>query len=127
LNTLTKVELLTGEDGRAHFRESDIALDQGTPAALLSQPSPASGIQFRRSPVGFTSQFHCTPSPQWVFVLAGTMEIGLQDGTVRHFAPGDHFLSADTLPEGSVFDPRLHGHRSAQVGDEPLVTLFIRL
>ena len=27
----------------------------------------------------------------------------------------------------SIFDPTLHGHRSAQVGDEPLVTLFVKL
>jgi hypothetical protein len=126
LNTLTRVELWTGEDGRARFREGEIALDQGTPAALLSERLPASDIQFRRSPVGFTSPFHCTPKPQWVFVLSGTMEIGLQDGTARRFAPGEHFLSADTLPEGAVFDASVHGHRSAQVGEQPLETLFIR-
>jgi len=126
LNILKQVELWTAEDGRARFRETDIPLDQGTPASLLSERLPASGIQFRRSPVGFTSAFHCTPTPQWVFVLAGTMEIGLQDGSVRRFAPGEHFLSADTLPEGVVFDPAVHGHCSAQVGDEPLETLFIR-
>ena len=126
MNTLTKVELWTGEDGRARFRETEIPLTEGTPAAMLSAKFPAAGIQFRRSPVGFTSAFHCTPAPQWVFVLAGTMEIGLQDGTSRRFAPGEHFLSADTLPEGAVFDASVHGHRSAQVGDEPLETLFIR-
>lgn len=126
MDTLTQVELYTAEDGRARFRETPIALDEGTPAALLSRRLPASGIQFRRSPVGFRSAFHCTPTPQWVFVLAGIMEIGLQDGTARRFEPGDHFLSADTLPEGAVFDPVLHGHRSAQVGDRPLETLFIR-
>jgi hypothetical protein len=127
VNTLTKVELRTAEDGRAGFVETGIALDQGTPAAMLSGTLPASALQFRRSPIGFTSPFHCTPTPQWVFVLAGMMEIGLQDGTVRRFAPGEHFLSADTLPEGAVFDPSVHGHRSAQVGDDPLETLFIRL
>ena len=106
MDILTKVELQTGEDGRARFREEDIALDQGTPAALLSARLPASSVQFRRSPVGFTSDFHCTPTPQWVFVLSGMMEIGLQDGSIRRFGPGDHFLSADVLPQGAVFRPR---------------------
>jgi hypothetical protein len=46
---------------------------------------------------------------------------------VRHFGPGDHFLSADTLPPGATFDPSLHGHRSAQLGDAPLVTLFVKV
>ena len=126
MQTYTQVELYTDGDGRARFRETTIPLDQGTPAAVLSGILPASGIQFRRSPVGFRSDFHCTGAPQWLFVLSGTMEIGLQDGSSRRFGPGDHFLSADTLPPGVTFDPSLHGHRSAQVGDSPLVTLFVK-
>ena len=40
---------------------------------------------------------------------------------------GERYLrTGETLPEGAVFDPKVHGHRSAQVGDEPLVTLFVR-
>jgi hypothetical protein len=127
MQTFTQVELYTAEDGRARFRDTKVALDQGTPAAMLSGILPASGIQFRRSPVGFKSDFHCTGVPQWLFVLSGTMEIGLQDGSVRHFVAGEHFLSADTLPPGATFDPSRHGHRSAQVGDSPLVTLFVKL
>ncbi|MBA3479827.1 MAG: hypothetical protein H0T52_15730 [Lautropia sp.] len=127
MSEFTKVELYTAEDGRARFREVAVPLNQGTAAAMLSGILPASGIQFRQSPVGFTSVFHCTTTPQWLFVLSGTMEIGLQDGAMRRFGAGEHFLSADTLPEGATFDPRLHGHRSAQVGDGPLVTLFVKV
>ena len=126
MSTFTRVELHTADNGRAQFREEAIPLTQGTPLSRLSSVLPASGVQFRQSPVGFTSSFHCTTSPQWVFILSGVMEIGLQDGTVRHFGPGEHFLSADLLPQGAVFDPAVHGHRSAQVGDSPLVTLFVR-
>ena len=80
----------------------------------------------RESPVGFRSDLHCTENPQWVFILRGQMEIGLQDGSSRLFGPGQHFHSADLLPTGATFDPGVHGHRSRQVGDEPLVTLFLR-
>ena len=59
-------------------------------------------------------------------ILSGRMQIGLQDGGTRTFGPGEHFHSADTLPPGAAFDPALHGHWSAQAGDEPLVTLFVR-
>jgi hypothetical protein len=62
-----------------------------------------------------------------VFILQGEMEIGLQDGSSRRFGPGAHFFAADVLPEGARFDGRLHGHRSAQRGAEPLVTLFLKL
>ena len=122
----TKVILFTGSDGRARFREEQVPLDQGKPEARLSALLPASGCQLRHSPVGFRSSFHCSPHTQWLFVLSGAMEIGLQDGSTRVFRPGEHFWSADLLPAGATFDPAVHGHRSAQVGDEPLVTLFVR-
>jgi len=77
-------------------------------------------------PVGFRSTFHCTSDPQWVFILAGQMEIGLQDGSARIFKPGQHFYSADLLPAAQVFDARRHGHWSRQLGPEPLQTLFVR-
>lgn len=122
----TRVVLHTDADGLARFREEAVALDQGTEAARLSALLPAAGCQFRRSPVGFRSDFHCTGSPQWVFILSGRMRIGLQDGSHRSFGPGEHFYSADLLPPGVAFDPAVHGHSSAQEGDAPLVTLFVR-
>lgn len=122
-----QVVLFTDTDGRARFREDSLSLTEGSPAARLSPLLPASGLQLRESPLGFRSDFHCTTAPQWLFVLQGRMEIGLQDGSARVFGPGEHFFSADTLPEGATFDPSLHGHRSRQVGDEPLVTAFVRV
>ena len=122
----TKVILYTAEDGRARFREESIALTEGKPQARLSALMGSGGYQLRESPVGFRSEFHCTENPQWVFILGGRMEIGLQDGSSRVFEPGQHFYSADVLPAGAAFDPKVHGHWSRQVGDAPLVTLFVR-
>lgn len=123
----TKVTLYTDTDGRAKFREEPISLDEGTPQSMLSAVLPATGYQFRQSPVGFRSQFHCTTEPQWLVVLSGEMKIGLQDGNSRNFKPGDHFYSADLLPAGASFDPAVHGHWSCQVGEHPLVTLFVKV
>jgi hypothetical protein len=123
----TQVVLYTAADGRARWREEKIPLPEGNPQALLSSVRPCAGYQLRHSPVGFRSQWHCTPKPQWVFILGGEMEIGLQDGTSRRFRPGEHFFSADTLPEGASFDPKVHGHWSAQRGADPLVTLFVKV
>lgn len=122
----TQVILETGPDGRARWREQAIALTEGKPMARLSPLAASGGYQLRESPVGFRSEFHCTEKPQWVFILRGAMEIGLQDGSSRVFRPGQHFYSADTLPADAAFDAKLHGHWSRQVGDEPLVTLFVR-
>ena len=126
MSTFTRVILFTDTDGRARFREDALALDGGSPAARLSALLPASGLVLRESPVGFRSDFHCTDAPQWLIVLRGRMEIGLRDGTSRVFGPGEHFYSADTLPAGATFDAAVHGHRSRQVGDEPLVTAFVK-
>ena len=126
MNTFTQVILETGPDGRARFREEERALSEGTPQAMLSPLMPCSGLQWRMSPVGFRSSFHCTITPQWVLVLSDCMEIGLQDGSSRLFIPGEHFYSADTLPAGATFDAAVHGHWSRQVGPEPLVTAFVR-
>ena len=126
MDQFVKTVLFTDTDGRARFREENVPLSEGSPAARLSALMPSGGVQLRESPVGFRSEFHCTGAPQWLFVLKGQMEIGLQDGSKRLFGPGDHFFSADTLPEGARFDPALHGHNSRQVGDQPLVTVFVR-
>jgi len=122
----TQVILFTDTDGRARFREERIALDQGSPQSMLSAVFASGGYQLRCSPVGFRSTFHCTGAPQWCFILAGQMEIGLQGGVSRIFKPGEHFYSADLLPEGATFDPTVHGHWSRQVGPDPLQTLFVR-
>jgi hypothetical protein len=123
---LTQAHLITEADGRARFRDMVVALPEGTDAARLSPLQASQGFQFRQSPVGFRSQFHCTTTPQWLVVLQGAMEIGLQDGSSRTFRAGDGFYSNDTLPAGATFDASVHGHWSRQVGDEPLVTLFVR-
>ena len=126
MTELTKTVLFTDSDGRARFRQETLSLDEGTPDSRLSAVFASAGYQLRVSPVGFRSSFHCTGQPQWVFILGGPMEIGLQGGQSRLFKPGEHFYSADLLPAGAQFDPAVHGHWSRQVGEQPLVTLFVK-
>lgn len=126
MTTFQKTILFTDTDGRARFRDEPIELNEGKPQARLSALMASGGYQLRHSPIGFRSTFHCTENPQWVFILSGHMEIGLQDGSSRVFSPGEHFYSADVLPQGATFDDKVHGHWSRQVGNTPLVTLFVR-
>jgi hypothetical protein len=127
MTTFTKTILFTDTDGKARFKDEIIPLGEGSPAAMLSELFASGGYQLRHSPVGFRSQFHCTgAAAQWVFILQGRMGIGLQDGSLREFKAGEHFYSADHLPTGATFDTAVHGHWSCQIGEDPLVTLFVR-
>ena len=126
MTNFTKVVLFTDTDGKARFKEETMTMCEGTVQSQLTEVFSAEGYQLRHSPVGFRSQFHVTGNPQWVFILSGQMEIGLQDGSSRVFSAGEHFYSADTLPAGASFDPAVHGHWSRQVGEEPLRTLFLK-
>ena len=126
MSDFIKTVLFTDDQGVARFKTEAVALNEGKPQARLSALMSSSGFQLRESPVGFRSEFHCTEAPQWVFILQGQMEIGLQDGSVSVFEAGQHFYSADLLPAGQTFDPKVHGHCSRQLGDQPLQTLFVR-
>ena len=126
MTTFTRTVLFTDNDGRARFKQEAVSLNHGTAQTRLSELLPTQGLQLRRSPVGFQSEFHVSSHAQWVFILQGKMEIGLQDGSCQVFGPGSHFFSADLLPVGAVFDPQVHGHRSRQVGEQELVTVFVR-
>ncbi len=126
MNNFRKTILYTDSDGFAKFKDEDVPFSHGTPQSQLTELMNSDGYQLRFSPIGFRSDFHVTKKAQWVFILQGQMEIGLQDGTRRLFTRGDHFFSNDVLPEGVQFNNKIHGHCSRQVGDEPLVTLFLQ-
>jgi hypothetical protein len=125
MKTFMQIILYTAANGQGQFKEQEIPLTDGGPEARLSIALSARALKFRESPVGFQSTMHVTQCPQWVFILSGEMEIGLADGTRRRFKAGEHFYSADTLPEGTGFNPEIHGHWSRQVGTQPLTTLFV--
>ena len=127
MTEFTKTVLFTDTDGRAKFREESVSLTEGTPQAMLSPLMPSGGYQLRQSPVGFRSTFHCTGSPQWLFVLRradGDRPAGRQFSSCS--ARAIISIRPIRLPEGATFDPAVHGHWSRQVGPDPLVTLFVR-
>ena len=99
MQTFEKVVLFTDTDGYAKFRTEKVPLTEGTPEVRLSREFAARELQLRESPVGFRSPMHCTVIPQWLFVLSGAIEIGLADGSTRQFNAGEHFYSADKLPQ----------------------------
>lgn len=93
--------IYTGDDGRSHFADIDVPLN---PAhyGQLSDVIPATGIQFRETPVGGSLDFHPAPRRQFVINLSGLVEIECGDGTKRRLGPGDILLADDTTGQGHI-------------------------
>ena len=87
----------TGADGQSHFEDLDLL-----PADV--ERSVAQGtttLTFGRSPNGYFHDYHNAPRRQYaIFMSGGQMEVGIGDGTVRSFGPGDAVLFEDLTGQG---------------------------
>ena len=95
--------LYTGDDGKSHFEE----LDQAESSKHFSQPLAVQALVFKND----TNRddllgWHTAPRRQWCFTLSGSVEIGIGDGTVKTFGPGDVFLAEDVTGEGHTANPK---------------------
>ena len=101
------VRLYTGNDSQSHFEDLTIPLEEVQNVAIQASIN----IVFRRFPADYFSDWHTAPRRQYIFVLSGAMEIGIGDGTMRRFGPGDVVLADDLSGQGhttrSVGVPRV--------------------
>ena len=105
--------LYAGDDGQSHVEEIDL---ESHPELTALQT--ADGVVFRRSEPGQFSDWHHAPRRQWVITLSGEVEIGLGDGSVHRFGPGQAMLAEDLTGQG---------HTTRVVGAGPRVTATIPL
>ncbi len=105
--------MYTGDDGQSHMEEIDL---ESHPE--LTTLTSAEGVVFRRSESGTFIDWHHAPRRQWVITLSGAVEIGLGDGTVHRFGPGQAMLAEDLAGQG---------HTTRAVGPEPRITATIPL
>ena len=105
-------KIYTGEDGQSHFEELDMA--QGF--AAFGKMQTATGILFRQVESGDFMDWHVAPRQQYIITLEGGVEIGIADGTVMTFGPGDVMLADDLTGQG---------HTTRAVGDVPRVSVAI--
>jgi hypothetical protein len=106
------VRIYTGQDGQTHFEDLPPTADESQNVAL---PAGAS-LTFRRFPADYFSDWHTAPRRQYIFILAGQMEIGIGDGTARRFGPGDVVLADDLTGRG---------HTTRTVGGVPRVSATV--
>lgn len=93
--------LYSGNDGQSHFE----ALDTGAASEFFNKTCGAKNLLFRNDFAPHIVKFHRAPSRRWVITLAGSVDIGLGDGTQMTFGPGDVFLAEDTSGQGHTATP----------------------
>lgn len=94
------VRLHTGSDGESHFEDLEISYEQAVEGEHMAAIQAATGIQFRRTPAGYFSDWHTAGRRQYVITLEGQVEIGVGDGTKRILGPGDVLLVEDLTGRG---------------------------
>src|SRR5690348_8589170 len=101
------VRIYTGQDGQTHFEDLPMPSEESRNIALQA----GANLSFRSFPADYFSDWHTAPRRQYIFILAGQMEIGIGDGTTRRFGPGDVVLADDLTGQGhtmrSVGVPRI--------------------
>jgi quercetin dioxygenase-like cupin family protein len=90
------VRIYTGDDGQTHFEDLSLPAEESHNVALQA----GANLVFRRFPADHWSDWHTAPRRQYIFILAGQMEIGIGDGTTRRFGPGDVVLADDLTGRG---------------------------
>lgn len=94
--------LYTGADGQSHLQP----LDADLAAEHFNTTRKATGVLFRDDFAPHIVYYHPAPHRRWVITLAGSVEIGLGDGSSMTFYPGDVFLAEDTTGQGHTTKPR---------------------
>ena len=87
--------LYTGDDGQSHIEELDLAA-----RADITQGLAVSTITFTERDSGNFIDWHPAPRRQYVICIEGGVEIGLGDGSLHQFGPGDARLVEDTTGQG---------------------------
>jgi hypothetical protein len=98
--------IYTGDDGRSHFEDLVVPMEEliaGARISLRSALVPLAGVSFRETPLGRAEEYHCPKQRQFVITLFGAVEISCAGGR-RCFGPGDVLFAEDITGEG-------HGNR----------------
>jgi hypothetical protein len=95
--------LYTGDDGQSHFEE--FAQTEG--AKLFQTALSVKALMFKNDQNRDDLHgWHNAPRRQWCITLSGTCAIGIGDGTVKTFGPGDVFLAEDVTGQGHTALPK---------------------
>ena len=115
--------LYADPDGESHFKDVEVEFQETdfAPPAMPMNVSPFSSATecgFINTAPGWYGDWHPAPQRQFMFLLAGQVEVGVSDGEVRTFGPGAILLVEDTTGKG---------HVSRVMGSADMLTAVVRL
>ena len=87
--------MYTGPDNETHIQELPLSTHPE-----LEELQTVKGLRIRQDQGGRFLDFHPAPNKMWLITLAGELEIGLGDGTVHKFGPGDVRIFEDVTGHG---------------------------
>ena len=87
--------MYTGSDNETHIEELSLS-----DHPELGNLQIVKGLQIQKNEGGRFMDFHQAPNKRWLITLSGELEIGLGDGTVHKFGPGDVRLIEDITGHG---------------------------
>jgi hypothetical protein len=94
--------MYTGDDDKSHFEE----LDQTEGSQFFLRTIAAKALVFKNDDNRNILGWHNAPRKQWCFTLAGSVDVGIGDGTVKTFKAGDAFLAEDVAGQGHTALPK---------------------
>jgi hypothetical protein len=95
--------MYTGDDGQSHFEE----FDPTEGAKMFQTALTVKALMFKNDQNRDDLHgWHNAPRRQWCITLSGTCAIGIGDGTVKTFGPGDVFLAEDVTGQGHTALPK---------------------
>jgi len=106
--------IFTGPDAQSHSEEIELRITNGNNTDMFK----ATGVQFRRQPPGYFSDWHVGPRRQIIITLSGRGEIEVAGGKKVALEPGRIELIEDTTGKG---------HTTRVVGKEDRVSIAIPL
>lgn len=122
-NILKYVRIYSDSIGESHFEDLEIRLNEiefapPAPPIFTSELNPSSNYGFISVLPGWDSEWHPTPTRQYILYLKGTIEAQVSDEEIRQFGPGSITLVEDTSGKG---------HKSRAIGNEQVVCVVIQL
>ncbi|GAB2188417.1 hypothetical protein MAH1_00230 [Sessilibacter sp. MAH1] len=116
----------TGQTGASIFTEQSLSLEDYN-GLFITPRINALNFRHRLSEPNYFSDWHVAGDATLIIIRSGTLRIGLRNGDYRDFSAGDMFIAKDRLQADEVFNPTLHGHTAAVIGEQQLTAVHIKL